>query len=132
MDDSSFNQKVTLGRAFWAVYAVVCPVVLYVAAPWRWRLPLMSRAAGVLGLPFLFSVVVYVILLFLHGLLFGRRLGWGERIALVAVALYCYGGAEAITRVGALAPYRPVCVALLTASAIVLFAVLSSAGRKGD
>ena len=132
MNQDGLNQDLRLGRMFWVVACLVTPVMLFIFKPWLWELPLFSRAAGIVGIPLIASIAVYVIVLFVYELLFGRKTSRADVGAFACVMVYAIVGAALITYWKPLSLHRSAWVVLLTASTITLFQVLTVPDRKRD
>ena len=131
MSQRFLQRKLRLGIHFWIIYGVTVPIVLYLFAPWRWNLPAVSKIAGIVGLPFLFAVVIYVLALFVYGIFAGPKLTKVEIQSLIIVALFCLCGTAVITFVKSLSQYRFVLVIALGTSAILLYESLCG-WNEGD
>jgi hypothetical protein len=129
MSEESLNQKLRLGLHYWIVFGVTAPIVLFLFKPWQWELPEIAKIAGILGLPFIFSIITYVVVLFLYEILIARSVGKSGFQALAVVVVFATCGAAAITYVKGFAPYRSLLVLLLTASTIVLFEIVHPRSR---
>ena len=59
MNAPSLDKPVKLTPDFLAAFAVLAVPTLWLAQPWSWNLPLISKVAGVVFLPFAAVIVCY-------------------------------------------------------------------------
>ena len=131
MQTNELSQRPKIGILYWMTLAVVTPFALQITKPWTWDLPLYSRIAGCVGLPFLFSIPVYLVIYLVYSTLFSKRVAKNEILALLVVFAYLGLGALLLTLVEDLQNYQEIGMGILGTSALVLFEIVSRTGSKG-
>src|SRR5947209_15431721 len=86
------NKPFRFTRGFWLAYIFLGAPVLWFAKPWSWELPVFSRIAGLVFLPFAAAIVCYCPFLFVYSLVRGaskeRKIGWTLLAALTSASIF--------------------------------------------
>lgn len=125
VSDEPFRLRWTFVGYFFGVGLLV----LFLFKPWGWDLPLLAKAAGLVGLPFIFSLIAYAAFEFFVKCIRGSN-GKRDGLVLFAVFTYLTVGAAGLTYIDMLREYRAVGVALLTCSGIVLYNIIKKSGNQ--
>ncbi len=92
MKTTDLEKPFRLSRDFWAAYALLGIPVLWFARPWNWELPIYSKAAGFVFLPFAAAIVCYCPFLFIAAITRGsskeRKIGLAFLAAFMSAALF--------------------------------------------
>ena len=79
-------------RDFWAAYVLLGVPVLWFARPWSWELPVFSKVAGLVFLPFAAAMVCYFPFLFIAAITRGsskeKKIGLAFLAAVISGALF--------------------------------------------
>jgi hypothetical protein len=110
MKTVDLEKPFTLSHDFWAAYLLLGVPVLWFARPWVWELPVFSRIAGFVFLPFAAAIICYCPFLFLRAVVRGssndKKIGWAFLAAVAGASLFLtavwffYGFASVPSRFG--------------------------------
>jgi hypothetical protein len=73
MSASSLDKPLRFTPDFWVAFAVLAIPTLWLSQPWLWNLPMISKLAGVVFLPFAAVIVCYCPVMFAMAVLRGGR-----------------------------------------------------------